>query len=77
MRAPVIMSDKDGKDSPNRAEESFFPFMMGFFLFWIWTAEDFPLLDKLTMTSLVFGLEFLLVLGLSQPLRKMEPRSLS
>ena len=64
-------------DAFDEAGESIFPLMMGFFLFWLWITEDFPFFDKLIMTSLVFGVEFMLVLGLSQPLREISPQSMS
>jgi len=76
MRKSSIMGDDQGHIL-NESGESIFPLLMGFFLFWLWIAEDFPFFDKMIMTSLIFGLEFVLALGLNQPPRKMDSRNLS
>lgn len=52
--------------------ESFFPFLIGFFLFLLWIVEDFSFSDKIIMTTLILGVEFMFAIGIARDYRETE-----
>lgn len=52
-----------------KSSETFFPFLIGFFLFLLWIVEDFSFSDKIIMTTLILGVEFMFAMGIARDYR--------
>jgi len=50
--------------------DELFPLIIGFFLFLLWIVEDFSFSDKIIMTSLILGVEFIFAIGITRDYRE-------
>lgn len=63
--------ENDSKiDSLEKGGETLFPLLIGFFLFLLWIVKDFPFSEKIIMTSLILGVEFMFAIGLARDPRE-------